>query len=53
MKKKRSFLCFLCLLTMIVFPVSVQAADILGISHTIFYRRYRKEIKENVSNGRR
>ena len=30
-----------------------QAADILGISHTTFYRRYRKEIKENVSNGRR
>lgn len=30
-----------------------QAADILGISHTTFYRRYRKKIKENVSNGRR
>lgn len=29
-----------------------QAADILGISHTTFYRRYRKEIKENVSNSR-
>ena len=29
-----------------------QAADILGISHTTFYRRYRKEVEENVSNSR-
>ena len=30
-----------------------QAADILKISHSTFYRRYRKEVEENVSNSRR
>ena len=30
-----------------------KAADLLGISHTTFYRRYRKEVEENVSNSRR
>lgn len=28
-----------------------QAADILRISHSTFYRRYRKEVEENVSNS--
>lgn len=30
-----------------------QAADILGIGYSTFYRRYRKDVEENVSNSRR
>lgn len=30
-----------------------QAAELLGISHTTFYRRYKKIAEENVSNARR
>ena len=30
-----------------------QAAELLGISHTTFYRRYKKIVEENVPNGRR
>lgn len=29
-----------------------QAAGLLGVSHTTFYRKYKKTITENVSNGR-
>ena len=30
-----------------------QAAELLGISHTTFYRRYKKTVEESVPNGRR
>jgi len=30
-----------------------QAAELLGVSHTTFYRRYRKIIDKTVSKGRR
>ena len=30
-----------------------QAAELLGISHTTFYRRYKKIMEESVPNGRR
>jgi len=30
-----------------------QAAEVLGVSHTTFYRRYRKIIDKTVSKGRR
>lgn len=30
-----------------------QAAVVLGVSHTTFYRKYRKIAGESVSNGRR
>ena len=30
-----------------------QAAEVLGVSHTTFYRRYKKIIKGTVSNSRR
>ena len=30
-----------------------RAAELLGISHTTFYRRYKKIMEESVSNGRR
>lgn len=29
-----------------------QAADLLGVCHTTFYRKYRKLVEETVSKGR-